>query len=373
MTRCARARASEPCAERAPARRASRTDRPCLPPPVPRSPSSPRARALLARAQLVNAIIRPPRAEYEIEQLGPSSFIFCKKRFQRHDLVLVNRRGFAMQCSHWEPVERPAEALPCVVFVHGNSSARLEGINQLSLCIAFGATLFSFDCAGSGKSEGKYVSLGYYEKDDLRVVVDHLRGSGTVSTIAVWGRSMGAVTGILYQEQDLSLVGDHTVDAMILDSPFSDFCQLAEELVDKGKEHGVHVPRMVTRMAIQMLKGSVEKVAGFSIRDLNPIDYVDRCMLPTLFMCARHDDFVGMHHTKLIYEKYAGPKEIIMVDGDHNSLRNEQALTAAGVFLQRQLKIPPSWAIPYSAQYFGLLPWRCGPSKKKSRCARPHI
>ena len=44
---------------------------------------------------------------------------------------------------------------------------------------------------------------------------------------------------------------------------------------------------MVTRMAIQMLKGSVEKVAGFSIRDLNPIDYVDRCMLPTLFMCAQ--------------------------------------------------------------------------------------
>ena len=111
-----------------------------------------------------------------------------------------------MQCSHWEPVERPAEALPCVVFVHGNSSARLEGINQLSLCIAFGATLFSFDCAGSGKSEGKYVSLGYYEKDDLRVVVDHLRGSGTVSTIAVWGVD-GRGHGIFYQEQDLSLVG----------------------------------------------------------------------------------------------------------------------------------------------------------------------
>ena len=100
-------------------------------------------------------------------------------------------------------------------------------------------------------------------------------------------------------------------------------------------------------------QGSVEKLAGFNIRELNPIEFVDKCQLPTLFMCARHDDFVGMHHTKMIYEKYAGPKEIIMVDGDHNSLRNEQALTAAGVFLQRQLKIPPSWAIPYSAQVRG--------------------
>lgn len=53
-------------------------------------------------------------------------------------------------------------------------------------------SVFCFDFAGSGISEGEYVSLGYYEKDDVACVVKHLRESGLVSTIGMWGRSMGA-------------------------------------------------------------------------------------------------------------------------------------------------------------------------------------
>ena len=49
--------------------------------------------------------------------------------------------------------------------------------------------VFCFDFAGSGRSEGEYVSLGYHERDDLATVVDYLRGKGTVSSIGVWGRS----------------------------------------------------------------------------------------------------------------------------------------------------------------------------------------
>ena len=45
-------------------------------------------------------------------------------------------------------------------------------------------------------SEGDYVSLGHYEKDDLSAVVDFLRQSGRVSTLGLWGRSMGAATAL---------------------------------------------------------------------------------------------------------------------------------------------------------------------------------
>ena len=311
--------------------------------------------------ELVNAIIRPPRAEYDIERLGPREFAFCGKQYMRTDLVLVNQRGLALQCSHWEPVERVAEALPCVVFMHGNSSARLEGLNQLSVCLGFGVTLFSFDCAGSGKSEGKYVSLGYWEKDDLRVVVDHLRGSGTVSNIAVWGRSMGAVTALLYQSQDRRLLDNNmTVNAMVLDSPFADFCQLAEELVAKGRERGVVVPTMVTRMALTMLSNSVKSIAGFDIRDLSAITEVPKCTLPALFICAKKDDFIGTHHSQSLHDAYGGPKQIIVADGDHNTLRSSKSLLAIGGFLQRELRVPEAWMDDKAVAMFGSLPWRAG-------------
>ena len=46
---------------------------------------------------------------------------------------------------------------------------RVEALPQLSLALTLGATLVAFDFAGSGKSGGEHVSLGYYERDDLQV------------------------------------------------------------------------------------------------------------------------------------------------------------------------------------------------------------
>lgn len=36
----------------------------------------------------MNAIIRPPRAEYEDSHLGPQAFTFCGKNFKRTDFVV---------------------------------------------------------------------------------------------------------------------------------------------------------------------------------------------------------------------------------------------------------------------------------------------
>jgi hypothetical protein len=38
-----------------------------------------------AEQELVKAIIRPPRAEYDLTHLGPRNFEFCGKRFKRGD------------------------------------------------------------------------------------------------------------------------------------------------------------------------------------------------------------------------------------------------------------------------------------------------
>lgn len=121
--------------------------------------------------QLVNAIIRPPRCSYELESLGPRCFHFAGKNFQRMDFTLTNPRNLSFVCSWWEPIpeDRPAECLPCVIYMHGNSSARVEGLSCLSCVLSLGATMLALDFCGSGKSEGEYVSLGAYEKDDLQV------------------------------------------------------------------------------------------------------------------------------------------------------------------------------------------------------------
>lgn len=77
-------------------------------------------------------------------------------------------------------------------------------------------TLFCFDFPGCGKSEGEFISLGWFEKDDIHVIIDYLRSERNVSTVGLWGRSMGAATALLHANRDPSIA------ALVLDSAFSD-------------------------------------------------------------------------------------------------------------------------------------------------------
>lgn len=47
-------------------------------------------------------------------------------------------------------------------------------------------------------SEGEYISLGYYEKEDVAVVFEHLRQHPLVANIGLWGVSMGAATSLWF-------------------------------------------------------------------------------------------------------------------------------------------------------------------------------
>lgn len=305
--------------------------------------------------ELVNAIIRPPRADYDDAHLGPKQFYFGKEKFQRTDLELQNERGLRFVCSHWEPLKRRATELPCVIYMHGNSSARVEAIPQLSLCLALGATMFAFDFSGSGRSDGEYVSLGFFEREDLKVVVDHLRNSGRVSTIALWGRSMGAATALLHGDRDPSIA------AMILDSPFADLTMLAEEMVDKGRESGLTVPGFVVSLAIRWIRSSVQKQAGFNINELSPIAHADQCFIPALFVAGESDDFIKHHHSQQIHEKYAGDKNLVIVEGDHNSPRPRFLFDSVTIFLQTYLQIPADWSLADADPYNnGYPPWQSG-------------
>lgn len=271
--------------------------------------------------------------------MGPPAFTFCHRRFTRTDFTLRTQRGVNLACSHWEPVERPSDRIPVVIYLHGNSSARLEVLPQLSYLLSLGVAVFSFDFAGSGQSDGKYVSLGYYEREDLSCVVAHLRATHVVSTIALWGRSMGAATALMFGDRDPSIAG------MILDSPFCDLTVLCEEMVDKARNQGIIVPGVVASLAIRMLQSSVQKQANFQISDISPIQHADRCFIPALFVAGEHDDFIQPHHAERLHAAYAGDKNLLLVDGDHNSPRPKFLLDSASIFLQSCLQLPPEWAL----------------------------
>ena len=287
--------------------------------------------------QLVNAIIRPPRSQYLVAHLGPKNFRFCNRDICRHDFNLMNERNQQIRCSIWEHAERKVPAVPCVIYLHGNSSSRIEALAQLSLILRMGCSFLAFDTSGSGMSDGEYVSLGYYEREDLRIVISHLREEGRTSTIALWGRSMGAATSLLHGERDPSIAG------MILDSPFSDLRALAEDMVEKGRQQGMFAPGLLVSLVLRWIRQSVQKKAEFDINDISPIKHADKCFIPALFIAGKDDDFINPSHSQKLHDLYAGDKNIILVEGGHNSYRPAFMFDSVQIFLSTALMLPQNW------------------------------
>jgi pimeloyl-ACP methyl ester carboxylesterase len=148
-----------------------------------------------------------------------------------------------------------------LTMLSGNSGCRLDAQDAVRILLPMNIMVFAFDFSGCGLSTGEWVSLGFYERDDLRCIIDYLRKHESVTRIALWGRSMGAVTSIMYSAEDPS------VSCCVVDSPFSSLRTLAMELVDKM---AAKLPSLVAKAGYKMVRSSVKKQAKFDI------EYVSR-------------------------------------------------------------------------------------------------
>jgi pimeloyl-ACP methyl ester carboxylesterase len=214
--------------------------------------------------------------------------------------------------------------MPCVVYLHGNSGSRVDGQEILYL-LRHGFTLFTYDASGSGRSEGDYVTLGYYERQDLAAVCEYLWGSGQCLSIGLWGRSMGAVTAIMYASVDPSIA------CLVADSPFSSLGALTEDLVEK---HAPWIPNVVANSAVRKVRKKVLKAAGFDFRDLITTKFASKCDVPAFIFHGRNDDFVAPKHGEAVAQSYRGSCLFRTIEGTHNSERGDDVKSIAVPFLR---------------------------------------
>merc|ERR1719478_992220 len=221
-------------------------------------------------------MIRPPRSQYDPACLGPDDFVIFGVRVKRTDLFLKTARDTQLACTHFKPSPPPGrenDQFPVVIYLHGNSSSRLEACSVAKALLARRIALFCFDFAGCGLSEGEYISLGWHERDDLALVIDYLRQSPTCGAIGLWGRSMGAVTALLHADRD------HSIGAMCLDSPFASLRQLIWELAQS--EHiAIRVPTWLLSIVLQVVRMRIKTLAEFDIESLVPLEHVQESFIP---------------------------------------------------------------------------------------------
>lgn len=222
--------------------------------------------------------------------------------------------------------------------MHGNAGSRVDANPVVRVLLPMNITVLALDFSGCGKSEGEYISLGHYEQDDIRTVVRHLRNEGRTSLISLWGRSMGAVTAVLYTASDPSVAG------VVLDSPFSKLPSLMLELATRVRLNigGYNIPALpatIAGVALSVIRSSIRKRHDFDIDKLDAASAAANCYCPALFGHGDEDDFIVEEHSETIKNNWAGDCHMILFSASHNSQRPSSWYKSAAIFTSRILAV----------------------------------
>ena len=217
--------------------------------------------------------------------------------------------------------------MPVVIYLHGNSSSRLEGLKIAPELLKRNINLLVFDFAGCGLSEGEYISLGWHEKEDVRIIVDFVEKLPGVSKIGLWGRSMGAATTLMFTHSD------PRVSCICMDSPFSDFSKLAKELCKRQ----INLPNFVIDTALSIVGSTIKSKNGVDINKLMPVVYAPQTKVPGFFIHAMNDELIPLDHSLSIFEVFGGEKSLNICEGTHNSARQKHIQEKVGKFFSMYL------------------------------------
>lgn len=132
--------------------------------------------------------------------------------------------------------------------------------------------------------------------------------------IVLWGRSMGAVTGLLFMQDPIfGGLARRYVRMLVLDSPFSSWMKITEEIAAKR----TRLPQFVTDMMVRLVRNEVLKKHGIDLSSVDVSDCRD-VLVPAVFVYSRQDELVSWKHSDTIFNGYGGPKECVEIENAHN-------------------------------------------------------
>jgi fermentation-respiration switch protein FrsA (DUF1100 family) len=162
----------------------------------------------------------------------------------------------------------------------------------------------------------------------VEIVIKYLKNVRKFKEIGIWGRSMGAVTALLYSQKDSE------IKALALDSPFSNMSKAALE-ISRQKSN---LPSLLLKGVISIIKSQIYKRAAFDLEEIDVMKNLENCKMPSLFIVSKQDTLINPYHSDLIFKHYKGKKKLVYVNGDHNESREKRFISEIIQYLVSHLK-----------------------------------
>ncbi|MGM9589235.1 MAG: alpha/beta hydrolase [Faecousia sp.] len=175
-----------------------------------------------------------------------------------------------------------ADNAPLAIGFHGYKSSWLRDFcGGADIAFQLGHNLLLIDERSHGKSQGRSITFGIKERQDLLLWVDYaVNRFGPEVKIILYGVSMGGATVVMASELDLP----SNVKGIVADCPYS---SPMDVILDVGKKRGFP-PRLIKPFVVLGAK----VYGGFDVRETTGAEAVKQAKIPILIIHGEDDTFV---------------------------------------------------------------------------------
>src|SRR5215831_19395408 len=193
---------------------------------------------------------------------------------------------------------------PQVIVISPGHKGRRQDV--LGIAVALwrkGFNVLCYSYRGMPASDRVPITMGVREVQELAAAIAFSRRRVRDARIGLLGYSMGAVVSLL------GAAGDPSVEALVLDSPYSDLGQVLRENVRRY----ALLPGAPFVAAVSVW---MRLRHGVRLADASPIAVLSGLEpRPLFFIHGSADVTTGPHHSRRLYDAYKGPREIWIVQG----------------------------------------------------------
>lgn len=255
----------------------------------------------------------PWMVEEEIKKTGYARFYNCilasdawLKEHNAQDVYVQSKDGLKLH-AYWIPAE---DARGTVLLAHGYRSTFLVDFGlAFAFYHALGMNILVPHQRSHGKSEGRYITFGVKESEDMQCWIDYHNKTYGDYQMVLSGLSMGASTVLYLADQTLP----DNVKCIIADCGFTS----PKAILDAVFRSVVHIPSGATLLVTDVL---TRIFAKFSLNQKDTRKILTSAKLPVLMIHGEADDYVPCFMTKQGFEACAGEKELLIVEGAGHGL-----------------------------------------------------
>jgi uncharacterized protein len=231
----------------------------------------------------------------------PDDFMFTPWEFQAdyEEVDLVAADGVAFGAWFF----RHTGSSQVIVISPGHKGRRQDVLGIAVALWRKGFNVLCYSYRGMPSSDRALITMGVREVQELAAAIAFARRRVRDARIGLLGYSMGAVVSLL------GAAGDPSVEALVLDSPYSDLGQVLRENVRRR----ALLPGAPFVFGVSLW---LRLRHGVRMADASPISVLTGLeQRPLFFIHGGADAVTSVQHSRRLYDAYRGPREIWIVQG----------------------------------------------------------